>query len=121
MKQTGNRPDIGGLWVAVQARATLTKWVSDPIPPAIQEILTCLQQLPEPLGQVIQLRYIDQQGIPAIATSLHYSKRAIRNFLDKGLHRLRKEFNPTYRQELDRIKKNMPFCGSSKIILSKVP
>jgi len=66
--------------------------------------MICLQQLPEPLAQVIQLRYFKHQGIPTIAHSLHCSKRAVRNSLDKGLHRLRKEFNPAYRQQLDQIK-----------------
>jgi DNA-directed RNA polymerase specialized sigma24 family protein len=66
--------------------------------------MTCLQQLPEPLGQIIRLRYFEQQGIAGIALSLHCSKRSVRNFLDKGLHRLRKEFNPTYQEQLDTIK-----------------
>jgi DNA-directed RNA polymerase specialized sigma24 family protein len=104
MKQPDDQPHIRGLWVAIQVGSASTNGVSDPSPATIQQIMTRLQQLPEPLGRVIQLRYFDQQGIPTIALSIHCSKRTVRNFLDKGLHRLRKEFNPTYQEQLDTIK-----------------
>ncbi len=104
MKQPGNLPDIAALWAVIQTDTVSAERISEPLPSMTREILAFLEELPEPLGQVIRLRYFDQLGIPAIALSLHCSKRAARNLLDKGTHRLRKRFIPAYQDQLDRIK-----------------
>jgi DNA-directed RNA polymerase specialized sigma24 family protein len=104
MKQPGNLPDIAALWSAIRADTISAERISEPLPPITREILAFLEELPEPLGQVIRLRYFDQLNIPTIARSLHCSKSVVRNFRDKGLHRLRKRFNPAYQDQLSKIK-----------------
>jgi DNA-directed RNA polymerase specialized sigma24 family protein len=106
MKQTGNLPDIAALWSSIQASTDSAERTSAPTPLVTQEILAFLEELQEPMNEVIRLRYFAQLGVPAIALTLHCSKRAARNYHDKGLHRLRKRFNQAYKERLNTIKKS---------------
>jgi DNA-directed RNA polymerase specialized sigma24 family protein len=104
MQSPDGNPDIMFLWTTLHSGSTSVKAIPKPTSTTVQEILNCLHELPEPIGQVIQLRYFEHQSIPTISLSLQCSKRAVRNFLDKGLHRLRKRFNPAYQDQLNTIR-----------------
>jgi DNA-directed RNA polymerase specialized sigma24 family protein len=104
MKPPDNSPDTFALWTAVYVNAGSKASAPVPVPGAVQELLVGVQALPDPLGQVIRLRYIEHKAVSAVACALKCSKREVRLCLDKGLHRLRKACNPAYREQLDQIK-----------------
>jgi DNA-directed RNA polymerase specialized sigma24 family protein len=104
MQTPDDNPDITRLWILLHSGTGSATPVPEPISSTSRAILDYLQELPEPIGRVIRLRYVEHQTIPAIALSLHCSKRMVRNFLDKGLHRLRKRFIPAYQDRLNTIK-----------------
>jgi DNA-directed RNA polymerase specialized sigma24 family protein len=112
MKSPAGNPDILVLWTALHSGSSSVSPIADPVSVTPREILAYLQELPDPLGRVIQLRYLEHQSIASIAISLHCSKRAVRNFLDKGLHRVRKRFNSAYQDQLNTIKKAHALPGS---------
>jgi DNA-directed RNA polymerase specialized sigma24 family protein len=104
MQRPEENPDFIELWTALHPAFTSVKSIPKLTSTTIQEIFNYLQQLPEPIGRAIQLRYFQHQSIATIALSLHSSRHTARNLLDKGLHRLRKRFNPAYQDQLHRVR-----------------